>query len=98
VRDQLDTARTDLEQAREKITELRGTVAGVTAERDAARSDVDRERTHGEQRVTDLRETYERQVDQLRAELTQVRTELTASQARRSGKQRSDGEARPTPA
>jgi len=49
VRDQLDTARTDLEQAREKITELRGSVAGVTAGRDAARSDVERERAHGEQ-------------------------------------------------
>lgn len=47
------------------VTELRGTVAGITAECDAARSDVERERAPAEQRVTDLRETYERQVDQL---------------------------------
>jgi uncharacterized membrane protein len=31
VHDQLDTTRTDLEQARERITEMRGTVVGVTA-------------------------------------------------------------------
>jgi colicin import membrane protein len=52
-------------------------VATLTAEREAARADVERERAHGEQRVKDLHETYSRQIDQLRAELSQAREAKT---------------------
>ena len=52
-------------------------MATLTAEREAARADVERERAHGEQRVKDLHETYSRQIDQLRAELSQAREAKT---------------------
>lgn len=73
VRGQLAGVRADLEAAREAVSDMRSSVAALTAEREAARADVERERIHGEQRVKDLHETYSRQIDQLRAELTQAR-------------------------
>ena len=54
----------------------------MTAERDAARADVDRERPHGDQRVGDLRASHEQQVSQLREELTQVREEARDQRSR----------------
>lgn len=56
---------------------MRSTVATLTAERQAARADVEPERIHGEQRVKDLHDTYSRQIEQLRAELTQAREAKT---------------------
>jgi hypothetical protein len=72
-RAQLESLRAEYDAAREAAGEMRTSVAALTAERDAARTDVDRERGHGEQRVKDLRETYGRQIDQLREELAQAR-------------------------
>ncbi|WP_346925151.1 hypothetical protein [uncultured Arthrobacter sp.] len=72
-RGQLEGVRADLEGAREVVSDMRSNVAALTAEREAARADIERERIHGDQRVKDLHETYSRQIDQLRAELTQVR-------------------------
>jgi colicin import membrane protein len=76
-RGQLAAVRADLETAREAVADMRSTVATLTAEREAARADVERERIHGEQRVKDLHDTYSRQIDQLRAELTQAREAKT---------------------
>ena len=76
-RAQLAAVRADLEGAREAVADMRSTVATLTAEREAGRADVERERIHGEQRVKDLHETYSRQIDQLRAELTQAREAKT---------------------
>ncbi len=84
LRGQLEGARTDLERSREAVAELRGTVATLTAEREAARADVERERVHGEQRVKDLHDTYGRQVEQLRGELAQARQ--TAVRERRTSR------------
>jgi chromosome segregation ATPase len=72
-RGQLAGVRADLEAAREAVADMRSTVATLTAEREAARADVERERIHGEQRVQDLHDTYSRQIEQLRAELTQAK-------------------------
>jgi colicin import membrane protein len=77
LRGQFEGARTDLERTREAVADLRGTVATLTAEREAARADVERERVHGEQRVKDLHDTYGRQVEQLREELAQTRQPAT---------------------
>ncbi|WP_454778714.1 hypothetical protein [Georgenia muralis] len=96
VRGQLDAVRTDLDRARDAAADLRGTIAALTAERDGARGDVERERAHGDQRVQDLRTSYERQIDQLREELASVRDELagqrqaTATKGRRSTKATTD--------
>ena len=60
--------REQLEQARSEAGTLRGQLAARTAERDAARRDTDREKAHGEQRVTDLRAALEQQIDHLRDE------------------------------
>lgn len=73
VRAQLESLRAEYDAVREAAGEMRSRVAALTAERDAAKTDVDREREHGEQRVKDLRETYGRQIDQLRDELAQAR-------------------------
>jgi colicin import membrane protein len=72
-RGQLAGVRADLEASREAVADMRSNVAALTAEREAARADVERERVHGEQRVKDLHETYRGQIDQLRAELGQAR-------------------------
>ena len=84
-RSQLAGVRADLEAAREAAADMRSTVATLTAEREAARADVERERSHGEQRVKDLHDTYSRQIDQLRAELTQARETKTKERRPRPG-------------
>lgn len=70
---QLADVRADLERARETAADLRGNLATLTAEREAARANVELERTHGEQRVKDLHDTYGRQIEQLRHEIAQAR-------------------------
>ena len=50
----------------EVAADLRGNLAALTAEREAARTNVELERAHGEQRVKDLDDTYGRRIDQLR--------------------------------
>jgi colicin import membrane protein len=88
-RDQLTGSRAEVETARETVAEMRSTAATLTAERDAARADVERERSHGEQRVKDLHDTYKGQITQLRDELTQARTAGTKQPRPRP---RADGE------
>ncbi len=86
----LEGARTDLELTRETVAELRSNVATLTAEREAARADIERERVHGEQRVKDLHDTYGRQVEQLRDELAQTRQ--LAARERQTPRTREEGE------
>lgn len=69
----------------EALADMRSTVATLTAEREAARADVERERIHGEQRVKDLHDTYSRQIDQLRAELNQAREAKSKERRPRAG-------------
>lgn len=66
VRQHVDRARADLDEVRERAGQLRESLATITAERDAARAEVERERAHGDQRVSDLHETYTRQIADLR--------------------------------
>jgi colicin import membrane protein len=93
---QLVTARADLDRAREAAAELRGNLATLIAEREAAKANVELERAHGEQRVKDLHDTYGRQIDQLRHELTQAREtaakEPRPSRPRTAGGQGSTGQ------
>ena len=76
VRDQLDQDRTERDAIREEASSLRGNLATAIVERDAARADIERERTHGDQRVSDLRTTQDQQLAELRAELAELRAEL----------------------
>ena len=82
VRDQLDATRRQLDQLREQAAELRRTEATATAERDAAKADVERERAVADQRVDDLRSTYEAQLDRVTSELTQSRAEAQRQRSR----------------
>jgi colicin import membrane protein len=90
VRGQLEGARADVEHIRETMADLRGALATLTAEREAARADIERERVYGDQRVKDLHDTYRRQIDQLRDELTQARE--TPTKERRTSRPRTAGE------
>ena len=74
---QLEGVRADLDAARDSAGDMRSTMATLTAEREAARADVERERAHGDQRVKDIHETYGRQIDQLREEIALARRETT---------------------
>jgi hypothetical protein len=51
---------------------------------------VDLERSHGEQRVKDLHDTYGRQIDQLRQEIAQARE--APIKERRTSRPRTAGE------
>ena len=77
IRDRFDTSR-------EHLTQLREGLAATTAERDAARQEIERERAHGDQRVTDLQQTYERQLGDLRALIPTVQPAAQPAPARRS--------------
>ena len=82
IREQLEQARTDRDGLRDQISSLRADLATITVERDAARTDIDREKTHGEQRVTDLRTTHELQLAPLREEVTELRKEAREQRSR----------------
>ena len=82
VREQLDQIRVEHQNLREAVGALRGELAAATAERDGARADVERERTHGDQRVDDLRATHAQQTGQLREDLAQVRAEAREQRSR----------------
>ena len=56
MREQLDHVRTERDESRNHTSELHGQLATMTAERDAARADVERERAHGDQRVEPARQ------------------------------------------
>lgn len=61
--------RTDLATAHDHAAQLRADLATATAERDAARAETDRERSHADQRVHDLHTTYSHQLDALNTAL-----------------------------
>ena len=73
-----DTATVEAEGLRSTVGELHGVVAGLTAERDAARAEAQRERVHADQRVADLQVTFESQLSQRQAEINQARDEAQA--------------------
>ena len=82
VRDQLDQARTERDAMQEEASSLRGNLTVVSVERDSARTDIERERTHGEQRVSDLRITQEQQLVQVRDELAELRKDAREQRSR----------------
>ena len=69
--------RQELQRAGDLAAEERSSLAAATAERDAARQDVQREQTHAQQRVQDLRVAYDAQLVQLRADLDRARRDTT---------------------
>ena len=73
-----EQARTAHDIMWEEARSLREHLAGVFVERDAARMDAERERTHGEQRVGDLRTAQDQQLTQLRDELAELRQDQLA--------------------
>ena len=73
-----ETLTVEAEGLRSTVSELHGVVAGLTAERDAARGETQRERVHADQRVADLQVAFETQLGQRQAEITQAREEAQA--------------------
>lgn len=61
---------------------LRRNLATAIVERDAARASVERERTHGDQRISDLRTTENQHITQLRDEAADLRQELSEQRSR----------------
>lgn len=57
-------------------------VAALTIERDNAALDAIREKTHGEQRVTDLRMIFDEELDRLRADLDRARDDAREQRTR----------------
>ena len=68
VRDEQSHARNVHDTIREEASLLRRNLATAIVERDAARASVERERTHGDQRISDLRTTENHHITQLRDE------------------------------
>jgi colicin import membrane protein len=84
--DAVESLRRDLVQAerrstdlRAEIGDLRGKLATMTAQRDAAVHDAERETVHGQQRVDDLRARHEEGDRRLREEFVELRGELNAA-------------------
>jgi colicin import membrane protein len=84
--DAVDSVRRGLAQAdqqvaelRNEVSDLRGTLAAITAQRDAAVHDAEREKTHGHERVDDLRARHEEENRRLREELAELRGELNTA-------------------
>ncbi|MFQ1003708.1 hypothetical protein [Modestobacter sp. SSW1-42] len=63
----------------EEVGDLRGKLATMTAQRDAAVRGAEREKAHGEQRVDDLRAGHEKEHRRLQAEFGELRGELNAA-------------------
>jgi colicin import membrane protein len=62
---------------RDQVGELRAKLAAMSARRDAAVHDAEREKAHGDQRVDDLRARHEEVNRRRREELAELRHELT---------------------
>jgi colicin import membrane protein len=84
--DAVESLRRDLVQAerratdlREELGDLRGKLATMTAQRDAAVYDAEREKVHGQQRVDDLRARHKEEDRRLREEFVELRGELNAA-------------------
>ena len=73
VREQLEAARAKATTLADALGELRGHLAAATAERDAARADIERVERAGDRRVTDLREVLEARLTELKSELAETR-------------------------
>ena len=82
IRDQLDQVRIVRDTIREEASSLRGNLATATVERDAARADVERERTHGDKRVSDLRTAQDQQLTLLRDGAAELRQEVREQRGR----------------
>ncbi|MBN1092123.1 hypothetical protein JKP75_05820 [Blastococcus sp. TML/M2B] len=96
--DAVESVRRGLAQAdqqvadlRDEVSDLRGKLAAMSAQRDAAVHDAEREKTHGHQRVNDLRARHEEENRRLREELAGLRGELnTARDEARVQRSRAD--------
>jgi colicin import membrane protein len=78
-------------ELRDQVSDLRRTLATMTAQHDAAVHDVEREMAHGHQRVDDLRTRHEEENRRLREELVELRGELgTARDEARVQRSRAD--------
>ena len=66
-------------ELREEVGDLRGKLATMTAQRDAAVHDAEREKVHGQQRVDDLRARHEEEDRRLQEEFVELRGELNAA-------------------
>lgn len=82
IRDEIDESRFVRDTIREEASSLRGNLATASVERDAAWADVERERTHGDQRVSDLRTAQDQQLAQLRDEAAELRQEVREQRGR----------------
>ncbi|MBT2556080.1 TniQ family protein [Arthrobacter sp. ISL-5] len=82
IRDEIDQSRIVRDTIWEEASSLRGNLATATVERDAAWADVERERTHGDQRVSDLRTAQDQQLTLLRDEAAELRQEVREQRGR----------------
>lgn len=82
IRDESDQARILRDTIREETSSLRGNLATAIVERDAARANVEHERTHGDQRVSDLRTAQDQQLAPLRDEAAELRQEVREQRGR----------------
>ncbi|MDT0276045.1 coiled-coil domain-containing protein [Blastococcus goldschmidtiae] len=91
VRRGLAQAGQQVAELRDEVSDLRGKLAAMTAQRDAAVHDAEREKTHGHQRVEDLRARHDEENRRLREELAELRGELnTARDEARVQRSRAD--------
>ncbi|TQN43755.1 hypothetical protein FHU33_3219 [Blastococcus colisei] len=79
VRRGLAQADQQVAELRDEVSDLRGKLAAMTAQRDAAVHDAEREKTHGYQRVDDLRARHEEENRRVREELAESRGELNTA-------------------
>lgn len=91
IRDERGHARIVHDTLREEASSLRGKLATAIAERDAARANIERERTHGDQRINDLHTTQDPQLAHLRDQAAELRQEVREQRGRADR-----AEARPT--
>ena len=82
IRDQLDQARTANDTLREEGRSLRVYLATAIVERDAARAHARRERTHADQRISDLSAISDQQLAHLRDEAAKLRQEAREQRGR----------------
>ncbi|MGM0386657.1 MAG: hypothetical protein ACQERF_11860 [Actinomycetota bacterium] len=79
---QVREAEAEADRLRSTVNDLNGQVSVLTVEVESARSEVERERAHSDQRVADIRTTYDHQLDQRLEELTRAREDAQAQRSR----------------
>ncbi|TDW30097.1 TniQ protein [Cryobacterium psychrophilum] len=82
IRDQLDQARTAKDTLREEGRSLREHLATAIVERDAARANARRERTHADQRISELSTISDQQIAHLRDGAAELRQEVREQRGR----------------